>query len=329
MYFDFEDDHPDITPVGRAISWREGVLLSIIVHLLAILGVVMMPELPGAEAARLRVQEQIAAEQQRQRDAARFVFVQPRIDEPAPVPPMPRADLSDRDRIARAPERSPNPANELPFSRGNTRERVEVSGTPTTPQPEVAPPPQPPAPAGTNDPGDGEGARGAPPLGGNGLALPAPPDTAGRGETGRGTGSDGVGVLGRALQDLRRYVQPEQFDNQGGGGGAYGPSIQFDTKGVEFGPWIRRFVLQIKRNWFIPYAAMANRGHVVVTFYVMKDGRIEELSVAGPCPVEAFNVSSYNAMAASDPTYPLPAEYPADRAFFTVTFYYNENPPIR
>ena len=26
MYFDFEDYHPDITPVGRAISWREGVL---------------------------------------------------------------------------------------------------------------------------------------------------------------------------------------------------------------------------------------------------------------------------------------------------------------
>ena len=34
MYFDFEDYRPDITPVGRAISWREGVLLSIIVHLL-------------------------------------------------------------------------------------------------------------------------------------------------------------------------------------------------------------------------------------------------------------------------------------------------------
>ena len=38
---------------------------------------------------------------------------------------------------------------------------------------------------------------------------------------------------------------------------------------------------------------------------------------------------SFGALAASNPTYPLPPEYPADRAFFTVTFYYNEAPPER
>jgi hypothetical protein len=32
---------------------------------------------------------------------------------------------------------------------------------------------------------------------------------------------------------------------------------------------------------------------------------------------------------ASDPTTPLPPEYPDDKAFFTVTFYYNESPPGR
>jgi len=29
----------------------------------------------------------------------------------------------------------------------------------------------------------------------------------------------------------------------------------------------------------------------------------------------------------SNPTEPLPPEYPEPKAFFTVTFYYNENPP--
>ena len=29
------------------------------------------------------------------------------------------------------------------------------------------------------------------------------------------------------------------------------------------------------------------------------------------------------------PTEPLPPEYPDDKAFFTVTFYYNESPPGR
>ena len=37
MYLDFEDYRPDIQPIGRAISWREGVLLSIIVHLVFII----------------------------------------------------------------------------------------------------------------------------------------------------------------------------------------------------------------------------------------------------------------------------------------------------
>jgi TonB family protein len=72
---------------------------------------------------------------------------------------------------------------------------------------------------------------------------------------------------------------------------------------------------------------MAFRGHVVVTFNVHKNGAITDLAVVGPCDVEAFNNSSYGALVSSNPTYPLPPEYPADRAFFTVTFYYNEVPP--
>ena len=33
MYFDFEDGHPDLARVPSALTAREGVLLSIIVHL--------------------------------------------------------------------------------------------------------------------------------------------------------------------------------------------------------------------------------------------------------------------------------------------------------
>ena len=134
------------------------------------------------------------------------------------------------------------------------------------------------------------------------------------------------GSLGDALRNLSRYTQGEAFDNQGGAGGQFGPEIQFDTKGVEFGPWIRRFIAQVKRNWFIPYAAMSNKGHVVVTFNVHKDGTITDLSVVGPCPIDAFNNAAAGALAGSNPTQPLPPEYPADKAFFTVTFFYNETP---
>ena len=137
----------------------------------------------------------------------------------------------------------------------------------------------------------------------------------------------GGGTLGDSLRNLDRFVQEESFDNTGGGGGAFGPSIQFDTKGVEFGPWIRRFIAQIKRNWFVPYAAMVMSGHTVITFNVHRDGALTDLAVVAPSSIEPFNTSAFNALVASNPTQVLPPEYPDDRAFFTVTFYYNERPP--
>jgi hypothetical protein len=50
------------------------------------------------------------------------------------------------------------------------------------------------------------------------------------------------------------------------------------AEGVEFGPWVQRFVTQIRRNWFIPFAAMSKCGHVVLQFNVHKDGRLTDLN---------------------------------------------------
>jgi TonB family protein len=251
------------------------------------------------------------------------VFVSPRLERPAPKPP-PRAEASDLDRRAAAPERAPKPTNELPFSRGNTPERVDEAqrqamiarGRGPQPDPAAGPPADAPQP----NPSDATKM----PESQSTLQYPsARPSNSGA--SGRAPAAGGS--LGDALRNLSRYTQGEAFENQGGGGGQFGPEIQFDTKGVEFGPWIRRFIAQVKRNWFIPYAAMSNKGHVVVTFNVHKDGTISDLNVVGPCPIDAFNNAAAGALAGSNPTQPLPPEYPADKAFFTVTFFYNETPP--
>jgi TonB family protein len=139
-----------------------------------------------------------------------------------------------------------------------------------------------------------------------------------------------TGVLAEAIRNVQKYAGQEAFNNQQGGApDANFPSIQFDSKGVEFGPWLRRFVAQIRRNWFIPYAAMSMRGHVVLTFNVHKDGSITDVTVIKPSSIDAFTRSAQNAILASNPTVQLPPEYPDDRAFFTVTFYFNENPTDR
>ena len=113
----------------------------------------------------------------------------------------------------------------------------------------------------------------------------------------------------------------------GTGEGQFGEGIQFDTKGVEFGPWVRRFLAQVRRNWFIPPAAMSLKGHVSVSFTVHKDGSITDVAVVRTTGVEAFSTSTFNAIAASNPTVPLPPEYPEEKAPITITFYYNEAPP--
>lgn len=319
MYFDFGDYRPDVTPVGSAISAREGVLLSIVFHTIAVLFLLFGPRLPAADREALLARQTARQQQQlqREREARRFVFVAPKRDVEALEPPL-SADDSDKNRMARSRERALSPTNSLPFARGNTKEKVEVEGN----RPRGAPgEPQ----VMTRDAGGGDRElnRDAVPLPSDPAAARiVPPQATARGATGIPNGA-----LREALRNLEKYVRAESFDNQQGGGGAFGPAIQFDTKGVEFGPWIRRFVAQIKRNWFIPYAAMSMKGHVVVTFYVHKDGTISALAVPGPSKIEAFDNAAYNALASSNPTQPLPPEYPSERARFTVTFYYNEAPP--
>ncbi|MGH9197370.1 MAG: TonB family protein [Acidimicrobiia bacterium] len=323
MYFDLGDYRPDITPVGSAISWRDGMMLSLVFHFVFVIAVLFGPELPRSTAVARRLEP---VQLGRAREAERhFVFVQPRLDLPAPTPPD-RAPLSDLDRRAQSPKRARRPSNTLPYSEGNSPERVDLEGRRASRQ-GVSDAQRsdrtPPAEAGS---GRGAKLQQVPQLPGNGD-YPVPQkssDVATDPEVSKGTGS-----LGEALRNIERYVGPERFENRQGGGGDSGAWIQFDTKGVEFGPWIRRFRAHVIRNWFIPYAAMALKGHVVLTFFVHRDGAITDVQVLRPSEVEAFTRSALNAILRSNPTQPLPAEYPSENAFFTVTFYFNEYPPIQ
>ena len=305
IQFDFDDRYIDDAPVGHAMSRREAVLLSVVTHGLAVALLLFGGRLawfqPNPEELERRRQELAELERNRQ---ARFVFVEPRVDIQSTPPP--RADLSDLDRRATTTERAPAPANPMPLSRGDSPELTESVETERARGPETPPEPTPaqPQPEAPRLP---EADRGAtrPPI-----------------ETPKAAS----GALGEALRNLQRYVQNQTFHNPQGGQTDPGTAIQFDTKGVEFGPWIRRFVAQVRRNWFVPQAAMILSGRVVLQFNIHKDGHITDVNVVQASPVDAFNHAAYGAIVSSNPTEPLPPEYPLDKAFFTVTFYYNEQP---
>ena len=307
VHFDLEDRYQDDNVVGSAISRREGVVLSVIVHVLFAAALFFGPQLSIFQLSPEEL-ERRQAELEQQQDDPRFVFVQPRLDMPAETPPL-RADLSDLDRQAQSPLIAPEPQNDQPVAQGNSAERVEQELPERARGPEEPPVPQQP---------ETQIASVLPP---SESTLPRPrPSTA---PPPRVSGS-----LGEALRNLQQFVQNETFNNPQGQNDRPGATIQFDTKGVEFGPWLRRFVAQVRRNWLIPQAAMIMSGRVVLQFNIHKDGRITDVTVVGPSPVEAFNRAAYGAIVGSNPTEPLPPEYPSDKAFFTVTFYYNEQPPL-
>src|SRR5437868_9292319 len=211
MYFEFEDYKPDITPVGRVISWREGVLLSIIVHLAGVIIVLTSPQIFAVNRAAI-LARQAQFDAARPQEPERFVFVQPQVDLKALKPPE-RAEPSDQDREKRSVEQAKTPSNPLPFSRGNTHERVEqmdnaaAKGQGATPDPAAgqqaqAQPDAPPAQSSQNQlplP-DAQASLQLP------TSKPPAPQAGANGPRPLAGGS-----LGDALRNLQRYVQRDQF----------------------------------------------------------------------------------------------------------------------
>ena len=325
MYFDFEDRRPDTPILERPLTRLEQMLLTVIAYLLVVIALILYPRMPwvkAAEAARLQQLEEQRQKQQQDdlRDRAQFVFVQPRVEMETKVPPK-LAELSDRTRRAQTMERARDPKNDIAFSRGNSGEKIISDAPKERPQPSDTSEP----PAGNNGSNPNAGQKPDP----NALALPTSPQaTIARNEPNRNPmlGGPSPGILSDAIRNVQKYSQGESLQNVQGNGD-FGPSIQFDTKGVEFGPWLRRFIAQIRRNWFVPYAAMSLRGHVVLGFKVHKDGSITDLQVMKPSTIDAFTRSAFNAIKLSNPTVPLPVEFPDENAPFIVTFYFNETPP--
>nr|PZN86380.1 MAG: hypothetical protein DIU54_07275 [Acidobacteriota bacterium] len=323
MYFDFDPHRPDTPRMPQAMSLREGVLLSVVVHLLMALLYLLTPEGWLQFRDEPVEAETLLAERQDDddRQLLRFVEVMPLVDRPE-APDRP-ADASDMDRRSSTIERPENAIDPGPYMLGNTPEMVE-GGPVLPPEPE---PPTPPAPepveradAGSPEPLD-EGDAPVLSLADRGLAdleVPSPnPSPSPR---------DDTRALSDSLRNLARYLREENYDNRLGGNSQQSAFIQFDSMGVDFGPWLLRFKHQVERNWIVPAAAMTYRGRVVIRFFVLRNGYITDLTVLQPAAIPALTNAAVNALRLSNPTAALPPEYPADRMQIIVTFFYNEDP---
>lgn len=287
MYLDFDDHHPETPHLPPAFSRLERVLLTVVAYLVIVIAWLVMPASwfqPAALAQLTPVPP---------KDDVRFVMMEPLRDRVAP--PKVTAEASDIDRQEATREQAPKPDNPEPFSRGNTPEKVEGAPASEPPKgsnapPENVPPPEspvilPPTPA-------------------------APVKTPGEG-------------LANSLRNLQKYLRDENFSNDTGGQTQQDAQISFDSKGVDFGWWLRRFVAQVKGNWYIPQAAMILKGRVVITLFIHRNGTISDVTVIQSSGHASLDSSAVNALRSSNPTVALPKEYPEDKVLFTVTFLYN------
>ena len=299
MYFNFEDYHPDTPRLPRSLTRLEVGLLTLVFYLSVVILLLVWPHLEFVKAWEAERQQQLAKladEQQQLRERPRYVVLEPYVNRPAPRP---------LERRAAPVERAPKPTDSTPFSR-STAERTN----------EPAAPPQRMADAQPDTSADS-----------GRKTMPLPESPTGIEPKSADPRGPAVGMLADAIRNAAKYApRGSNMSLEGGEGQNFSKTFQFDPQGVDFSSWLRRFKARVERNWLIPTSAMFQKGHVVITMVIWKDGRITDLRVVGPSAVDAFNNSSFGALASSNPVDPLPPEYPDDHLVMTVTFFYNENP---
>jgi hypothetical protein len=95
IHFDIDSRYEDELVVGSAISRREGVVFSVVFHIVLILAILLVPKLPMFQVSPEELARRRADFERKLREQAdqRFVFVQPRIDMKSLQPPETRAAL--------------------------------------------------------------------------------------------------------------------------------------------------------------------------------------------------------------------------------------------
>lgn len=302
---------------NEVIRWRRRTmfLLSIVFHAVLIVILLVSPDL----LARLEHALGVQVQPEQPKDQVTFLALPPDLEK---LRKTPRTNiLSDKDRQAqgRAPLINPY-ANRMPYSRGNTPLPEEAGGRKPPPSPPPQAPKQPPAGAANSQqaaakppPAENQEAKlkledvPAASQGGANLTLPSP--------------SPGEAIQ-QSLQAASRGRSSGQIPGAGNGPGQFnnpnssfsigGLQVLSDTRGVNFGPYLRRVIEVVRENWYnvIPESArLGQKGVCSVDFAIQTDGSVPGLDLSSSSGSEALDRAAESGIHASTPFEPLPAEY--------------------
>jgi TonB family protein len=250
----------------------------------------------------------------------------PRIQVPQGPPPAPRGNTPKAAAAlppAPAPKAAAQPLPEPPKIETAERQAPKLD-LPSGPSP-VAPPPQ-------NQTVD------KPKLAFENVGAPPPPVPPGQSQVRIPSGSvtDAIrqnvrsGVLGSgtAVGDAGALSGIGESINQPPGPGVPGSALQLksDPMGVDFQPYLKQILVAIKTNWLAVYpesARLGRRGRVTLAFIIVKNGRVDRVTMPTASGTEALDRAAIAAISASNPFPPLPPDFKGDRVVLEVNFVYN------
>ena len=172
------------------------------------------------------------------------------------------------------------------------------------------------------------------PKGGEGKGTYTTGPISGSGTTAKGGGAGGTSTSGRSagpsLAPTGGSGNKLAKGSGGGGTGGYGnpgpgnpngrPGIDA-IKEPDFGPYMRELTRRIKMNWDPPKGNESKR--VVLLFKIAKDGRLLSCSVFKSSGLPGADKAAINAVQATAPFRPLPAEFRGQSIDIQFTFDYN------
>ena len=102
-----------------------------------------------------------------------------------------------------------------------------------------------------------------------------------------------------------------------------------DTKGVDFGPYLSKFLQQVRKNWYdlIPEEARPPQlvaGKTSIEFAILPDGRIAGMKIVHKSGTVSLDRAAWGGITACNPLPPLPREYTGP--FLALRFHFHYNP---
>lgn len=101
--------------------------------------------------------------------------------------------------------------------------------------------------------------------------------------------------------------------------------ILSDTRGVDFHPYLKRILQNVRQNWYhlIPPCAEMMKGKLAIEFAITKEGEVADMRLVARSAATTLDRAAWASITASNPFPPLPNEFTGSYLALRVRFYYN------